>query len=101
MVFAPGQSGNPGGRPKEKPFRDALRMEALADQDAPVPKRSLRAIARALLLKAANGDVPAIKEVGDRLDGKAVQAIVGDDEHDPVRINRIERVIVDPQHPDS
>jgi Family of unknown function (DUF5681) len=30
MPFQKGKSGNPGGRPKEKPFRDALRMEMLA-----------------------------------------------------------------------
>ena len=33
----------------------------------------LRKIAEALLDKAAEGDISAIKEMGDRLDGKSVQ----------------------------
>lgn len=35
----------------------------------------LRKIAEALLEKAEEGDIAAIKEIGDRLDGKAVQAV--------------------------
>lgn len=34
----------------------------------------LRRIAESLLNKAEEGDIQAIKEVGDRLDGKAMQA---------------------------
>ena len=34
--------------------------------------QKLRAIADALIEKAASGDVSAIKELGDRIDGKAV-----------------------------
>lgn len=46
-------------------------------------KGSLRWNARQLLQQ---GDVQAIKEIADRLDGKAVQAIVGGDEDDaPIR----------------
>src|SRR4029077_19940784 len=42
MTFQPGQSGNPGGRLKEKPFRDALR---LAITDAEGSQKKLRLIA--------------------------------------------------------
>jgi hypothetical protein len=80
MAFQPGQSGNPGGRRKEKPFADALRMEiAAAGED----HRSLRAIARALLDKASSGDMQAIKELADRTDGKVPQGLIGGDEGDP------------------
>jgi hypothetical protein len=41
------------------------------------------------------GDMQAIKEMADRLDGKVPQAIVGDDEHAGVRIEEIRRTIVD------
>jgi hypothetical protein len=47
----------------------------------------LRAVAEALVLKAMDGDVPAIREVADRLDGKVPQGIVGDDEHDAIRVD--------------
>jgi hypothetical protein len=93
MTFQPGQSGNPGGRQKTKPFRDALLMEAkLAEEgeDCFAKKGSLRWNARQLLVQ---GDVPSIREIADRLDGKVAQAIIGGDEDDPpVKITRIEIV---------
>ena len=92
--FQPGQSGNPAGRPKIKPFKDALRkaIDAAGDDG-----EALRSVATALLAKAQEGDVQAIKEVADRLDGKVAQGIIGgDDDDNPVRVvSRIERVIVD------
>lgn len=78
--FQPGQSGNPSGRPKSKPFRDAIQRaldEAGSDKDA------LQAVATALVGKAMMGDVPAIKELADRMDGKVAQAIIGGEEDDP------------------
>lgn len=77
MAYAKGQSGNPGGRPKEKPWADALRA-ALSELDADGIKK-LRKVAEAMVNKALEGDVPAIKEIGDRLDGKAVQALANED----------------------
>lgn len=79
------------GQQRDKPFRDALRMEIA---DAGEDRRSLRAVARALLDKAAEGDVQAIKEVGDRLDGKVPQGIIGGDEDDPAiqTVTKIELV---------
>jgi hypothetical protein len=68
---------NPRGQQRDKPYRDALRMElAAAGED----QRELRAIARAHIRAAAGGDMSAIKELADRLDGKPVQAteITGD-----------------------
>jgi hypothetical protein len=64
------------GRPigslnRQKPFANALRMEICAGNDA----RHLRAIARKLIEMAEGGDLQAIKEVGDRLDGKCAQVI--------------------------
>jgi Family of unknown function (DUF5681) len=70
--WRPGQSGNPGGRPKTKLFKEALEAELeAAGDDGP----SLRKIARALLDKAATADIPAIKELADRLDGKPTQIL--------------------------
>jgi hypothetical protein len=96
MPFEPGQSGNPGGRPKSKPFKEALLMEAAsAERGDPCEAKpgSLRWNARQLLNQ---GDVPSIKELADRLDGKVPQALVGDGEFDPILISRIERTVVRP-----
>ena len=75
-------AGRPrGAQNKDKPFRDALRM---AVADAQGDFKALRRVADALISKALTGDVAAIKEVADRLDGKVPQAMVGDDEHPPI-----------------
>ena len=55
---------------RTKPWRDAI-DRALAQDDG----KRLRSIAETLLTKAADGDMSAIRELGDRLDGKAMQAI--------------------------
>ncbi len=70
MVFQPGQSGNPGGKFKDKPLTDALRLEITKPSDFAVHKRSARALARALLDKACKGDALAYREVADRLEGR-------------------------------
>jgi hypothetical protein len=67
---------NPRGQQRDKPFRDALRMEIA---DASGDSKKLRAIAKKLLAKATAGDVNAIREVADRLDGKVPQAVTGED----------------------
>jgi hypothetical protein len=81
MPFAKGQSGNPGGRPKDKPFAEALRMELKA---AGKDHRALRKIARALIAKAEDGDLPAIREIADRLDGKVTTTDVPEESGDGI-----------------
>jgi len=78
--FKPGRSGNPSGRPKSKPFK-----EELAKAIAKATKNSrgktstnLAQIADSLVREAKSGDVQAIKEIADRLDGKVVQVVEGD-----------------------
>ena len=85
-------AGNANSGRREKPFLEALRMELLAAGD---DRRALRSIARQLITKAEEGDMQAIKEFADRLDGKVPQAVVGDDESDPISmVTEIRRVIV-------
>jgi hypothetical protein len=74
--WQPGQSGNPGGRPKRTPLADA-RREVL---DQPVPddpegRNYAQKIAATLADKAAEGDIRAAQELGDRAEGRARQAI--------------------------
>lgn len=84
--FQPGQTGNPGGRPKERPIRNALKSIVEGDKKtvAKLPD-DLKAIAQKLIDKAKDGDMAAWKEFADRYEGKVPQAIVGDDDHDPIR----------------
>lgn len=93
MPFEPGQSGNPGGKPKTKEFKAAL-LVALKRADG--DKTKLAQIAEALVEKAATGDVPAIREIADRTDGKATQPISGD-EDGPAIVHRVVNEIVDPK----
>ncbi len=84
-----GQSGNPKGRPATKPFKTALLKavnKAMGDET------KLKEIANALVKQALKGNVQAIKEIGDRLDGKAV-ALVGSDDERPV-ISEVRHLIV-------
>lgn len=57
----------------------------------------------ALIAKAQEGDVPAIREVLDRVDGKVPQAVIGGDDEDPAisLVHRIERIIVRPANTDG
>jgi len=74
MPFVKGKSGNPEGRRLEqKRSWDAVLRRAALRNDA----EALNKVAEALIAKGIEGDVPAIREIGDRLDGKVPQAITG------------------------
>lgn len=83
-----------GRPPKEKSFANMLRIAI--NEATETGGTKLRDVADALVAKAMAGDVAAIKEVADRLDGKVPQALVGDDDEAPLRFQLIEQVIVDP-----
>lgn len=59
----------------------------------------IRAIAEKVLALAEAGDMAAVREVGDRLDGKAAQsvALTGPD-GGPMQFEQIVRTIVDPKY---
>jgi hypothetical protein len=70
-----GASGNPGGRPKQKLI--SVELERLLQQQAPGEngKTWAAVIAEALLSQAAKGDVRAISELANRIEGKPLQAV--------------------------
>jgi hypothetical protein len=73
--FQKGVSGNPQGRPKLTRLTDALR-EQLAETNPNAPEETVaEEIARALIHEAKSGNVQAIREIGDRTEGKPKQAI--------------------------
>lgn len=80
MAGAP--EGNTNSSKDNRLWRNTI-QRAIAQGN---PER-LRAIAEKLLDKAAEGDMAAIKELGDRLDGKTAQQIIlnGDENGGPVR----------------
>lgn len=89
-----------GRPPKEKSFANMLNI-AIKEAIEGTDKTKLRAVADALVEKAMTGDVQAIKEVADRLDGKVPQGVIGGDEDDNP-INIVSKILlVAPGHDDS
>jgi hypothetical protein len=67
----------PGGAPvgnknatKNKAWEEALRRALLAEDG-----KKLRSLADKLIERAEAGDVTALKEIGDRIDGKPSQSL--------------------------
>ena len=90
MPFEAGVSGNPAGRPKNaKRFGEALDRAIAQDEG-----KQLRKAAESLLNLAANGEMSAIKELADRLDGKSHQSMdIGNPDGTSI-FSGIERVIL-------
>lgn len=101
MAWEEGKSGNPEGRPRHvKPWKEAI-LRAIKRREEADP-HALDKLADKLIAGVDQGDIAAIKEFGDRLDGKVPQAIIGGDEGDaPVRVETIRRIIVKPGHTDG
>lgn len=93
--FAPGQSGNPGGRPKKQPITDYLREQLEADVPSALLERLKPAdrvvamevlgssptfgqfVAFRTIQQAIHGDMFALRELLDRVEGKVTQKIAG------------------------
>lgn len=76
--WKPGQSGNPGGRPRKNPLTDEL--VHLLEQTAPNAQGKSWAlvIAEALLKRARSGDVRAFTVLANRIEGKPHQSVALD-----------------------
>lgn len=73
--FPKGVSGNPGGRPKTRPFKDAIDRAIEKAEKGEEGAISLDDIALALFTEAKGGNVAAMKELADRTDGKVAQGL--------------------------
>jgi hypothetical protein len=81
--WKPGQSGNPNGRPKKEPiterYRQALEIKLPDEIRITLGMRKGStvgdALARKMVIKAINGSIDAAREITDRVEGKAPQAI--------------------------
>lgn len=87
--------GNQNAAKSKRMFTSALKRLFVQS-----PERA-DALAERLIGYAESGESWAFKELIDRLDGKAPQPIVGDDDEAPIRFSKIERTIVDPANTDS
>lgn len=85
------------GRKSEKQWRDAIRkavhQRVPTGDDKPKKIKALDRLANKLVTEGMGGNIMAIKEIGDRMDGKPAQAV---EVAVAVEITRIERIIVDP-----
>lgn len=81
--FMPGQSGNPNGRPRKRPLTDLL-AEKL-EQDSGDGSSWDERLTMALLKTAAAGDVAALREVFNRLEGKVPDRVEHGEDVTPKR----------------
>jgi len=81
MSGAPlGNRNATNGRMWNNAIKKALRKRSKSEQ-----MEALEEIAEKLIVKALDGDIAALREIGDRLDGKPNQSISGPDEG-PIQI---------------
>ena len=64
-------------RKSDKIWRDAI-LRAVARRESKKDPQAVEKLAEALVAKGIDGDVSALREIGDRLDGKPAQTIMGD-----------------------
>lgn len=92
MASKGGQPGN-NNAGKNKDWRNAIKWALENHERSKTDKaKALRDVATKLIDSALDGDLSAIKELGDRVDGKAAQEITGHD-GGPI-ITEVRRVIV-------
>jgi hypothetical protein len=74
--WKPGQSGNPGGRPKSAPISDLLHVLLLNPcENDPLKRIHAEVIAQALIDRACGGDVKAAREIADRVEGRVPASV--------------------------
>lgn len=97
--WLPGQSGNPEGAGSKKRRFAAILERAMVQEDLKAEQdHRLRKGIEKTLDKAAEGDLPSIVMLADRLDGKPAQDVtVAGDEERPL-FATITRRIIDAKH---
>lgn len=89
MVFVKGQSGNPSGRPKRDWSWGKLLEEVGEQVEAKSGKKFRELVGLRLWAEAANGNVMAIKEIMNRMDGMPKQGLeLGGVDGDPIKVEQ-------------
>ncbi len=83
MATSGGQPGNQNSTKARRLWGETIHRVITQENS-----KKLRAAAEALVAKAIEGDTTALRELGDRIDGKVPQAIVGAD-NGPVQITEV------------
>jgi hypothetical protein len=76
----------PAGGKSTQPMRDALGAELARASDDGDGHNVLQLIARRLATKALEGDLGAIREIFDRIDGKAVAGSAPEQQPEKVQV---------------
>lgn len=85
MAAPPGNQFAARARVWRDAISKALETRTISRTDG---KRELDALAEKLIDACSTGDLVALKELGDRLDGKPAQAIIGDPEQ-PLTVSHL------------
>lgn len=88
MPFQKGQSGNPNGRPPREWTMAELIRNAL-DEEEKAGKSFKHLVAKKLATMALGGDIQAIKEINDRIDGRPKQNMDVTSGGEPIKGNTI------------
>lgn len=93
--FKPGESGNPKGRPPKEWTMSAMYKQA-AEEASETGEPKYKIVARKLLELAEKGDMQAIKELGNRIDGMPKQSVeLTGDENKPLYVGLPKRRSLD------
>lgn len=93
IPFKPGQSGNPGGRPKSS-MTEVLRQVVAAK--GPDGKTKREHLAEKLVALAEKGDVAALKYIFDRCDGSPPASVkIKGSAEEPVHVRSSDRPAAD------
>jgi len=85
--FQKGNRANPGGRPSYKKYSEALRALVAADPDETFEINSNAAALAARVVKMGKkGNISAIREIGDRCEGRPAITIQGDGSPDKIML---------------
>lgn len=100
MATSGAQPGNQNAANGKK-WRAAI-DRALAERSRIAQKEALDLLAEKLLAKCDEGDLQALKELGDRVDGKAGQSMeIGGLGGGPLQFQEVVRKVVDPRDSDA
>lgn len=85
-LFKPGQSGNPGGRPKKKPLTEELQKILESTGRDPQKRTYAKRLMESAVKRAIKKDTLALREIWERAEGKVPQAVTGPDGSAPFQV---------------